>query len=74
MQTKRPDSLPWDLEQAMTAFQVHPLLTNLDLSVSRMIKSTGGPHKPGTFERARPSLPQLIVLPLCRSDAIQLWP
>ena len=24
MQTKRPDSLPWDLEQAMTAFQVHP--------------------------------------------------
>jgi hypothetical protein len=24
MQTKRPDSLPWELEQAMTAFQVHP--------------------------------------------------
>jgi len=24
MQTNRPDRLPWDLEQAMTAFQVHP--------------------------------------------------
>jgi hypothetical protein len=24
MQTNRPGDLPWDLEQAMTAFQVHP--------------------------------------------------
>jgi hypothetical protein len=24
MQTKPPGHLPWDLEQAMTAFQVHP--------------------------------------------------
>ena len=24
MPTKRPDRLPWDLEQAMTAFQVRP--------------------------------------------------
>jgi len=24
MQSKRPGHLPWDLEQAMTAFQVHP--------------------------------------------------
>ena len=24
MQTNRSDRLPWDLEQAMTAFQVHP--------------------------------------------------
>ena len=24
MQTKRPGDLPWDLEQAMTAFQIHP--------------------------------------------------
>jgi hypothetical protein len=24
MQTNRPGHLPWDLEQAMTAFQVHP--------------------------------------------------